>query len=425
MNVSILIVGLLALMAIGVPVAFAMGISGVAFLIARADIPLMVIPQRMAGAIESFPLLAVPFFVLAGNLMNSGGITRRLFDFCRVLVGHIRGGLAHVNILASIVFAGMSGSAVADAAGLGQIEIQAMVDDGFDKSYAAAVTTASSAIGPIIPPSVPLVLYGVMTETSIGSLFLAGIVPGLLMGLALMVMVYVQAPTLNYRVRPRASAREIWDAFVKSFFPLLTPIIILGGIFGGIVTPTEAGVLAVLYSIVLGLVYKDVSIKSVWTVLEQSALTIGTILIIVAGAGVFGWLTMMENVPEIIGSAILGLTTNRFAILFLINIVLLALGCIMETTSILLLVVPMLFGIGLQVGIDPVHLGVVTVLNLMLGMNTPPVGIGLFIVSNLTGEPVSKVTKATVPLLIPLFVVLALITYVPELVTWLPGWLLP
>jgi tripartite ATP-independent transporter DctM subunit len=378
----------------------------------------------MTSAFNSFVLLCIPLFMIAGELMNTGGVTNRLFDFARTIVGHIKGGLGHVNVVASMIFAGMTGSAVADAAGLGVVEMKAMTDDGFDVEYSAAITAASSTIGPIIPPSISLVLYGSMTGTSIGALFLGGVVPGVIMGTSLLVAGYVISKRKNYPSSARATWGKRGSAFVKAFPSLLTPTIILGGILTGIVTPTEAAVVAVLYSMALGLFYRELSGRDILRCMFSVAKSISTIVFIVAAASVFGWILTYIGLPQRLADALLQVSNNKYAIMLVLNLLLLFLGCFMESIAIILILVPMLMPIVDAVGIDRVQFGVVMAINIAVGLCTPPVGVCLYIVAAIGKISLESVCRAIWPLVIALMSALALISYVPALTLWLPGALL-
>jgi tripartite ATP-independent transporter DctM subunit len=413
--------GWLVVMLLGVPVFASMGLAAAAF-VWWGGFPGVVIPQKVIQAVNSFPLLAAPFFILMGNLMNSAGITARIFRFAKVMVGWWRGGLCHANILGSVIFAGMSGSAVADAAGLGTVEIKAMKDAGYDAETAAAVTAASATIGPIIPPSLPMVVYGVVAETSIGGLFIGAIVPGLLMAGAMMVLVWRMAAKRAMPREPFPSAREAWAAFRGAFWALSAPVLLIGGMLSGVFTPTEAAAVAAFYALILGLfVYRDLSIRDLPRVILDTIETTGVVLAIVMCAVLFGWALSVSRFPQFIGTAITEWSTDPLVILLLVNVLLLIVGCFMESIAALLILVPILMPVAIKVGIDPIQFGVVFVLNLMIGTLTPPVGIVLFVVSRVAEVPFERVTRATAPFLVPLIAVLAAITLWPPLTTWLPG----
>ncbi len=376
----------------------------------------------MSDGLYSFPLLAVPLFILTATLLNSSGISRRLFDFAKTLVGHVPGGLGHVNVLASLFFSGMSGSAMADAGGLGKMEIKAMRDAGYDDKFSGAVTAASSMIGPLVPPSIPMVLYGVIANTSIGDLFLGGVVPGFLTAGALMVMVYVYSLRRNYPVTRRASLREIMSAFWESIWALLTPAVIIGGIFSGYFSPTEAAGVTVLYAILLNLfVYHELSPKKFLADLYETAATSASVGTIIAGVGLFGYILAREQAPQQIAEFFLGLTSDPLVFLFIINALMFVLGAFIESLAILLILVPMVAPVAIALGIDPVHFGVVIVLNLMISILTPPMGMSLFMVAKVGNIPMQDLARAILPWLIPPVVVLILITVFPSLVTFLPG----
>jgi tripartite ATP-independent transporter DctM subunit len=420
---SIFIFSFLLFLVIRVPIAVALLGSSLIFLVGTEQ-NLQIIPQIMASSFNSFVLLCIPLFMIAGELMNTGGVTHRLFGFARTVVGHIKGGLGHVNVLASMIFAGMTGSAVADAAGLGVVEMKAMTDDGFDVEYSAAITAASSTIGPIIPPSISLVLYGSMTGTSIGALFLGGVIPGVIMGMSLLVAGYIISKKKNYP----ASARATWgmrgSAFIKAFPALLTPAIILGGILTGVVTPTEAAVVAVLYSMVLGVLYRELNWRSLGKCMFSVAKSISTIVFIVAAASVFGWILTYIGLPQRLAEALLQISGNKYVIMLVLNLLLLFLGCFMESIAIILILVPMLMPIVDAVGIDRVQFGVVMAINIAIGLCTPPVGVCLYIVAAIGKVSLESVCKAIWPFVIALLAALALVSYVPAVTLWLPGVLL-
>ncbi len=412
---------LLALLVARVPIGLSMLLASMAYLLPFGTIPMTVVPQRLWAGLESFPLLAIPFFVLAGSLMNVSGGAERIFAFCLTLVGHLRGGLGHVNVLASMIFAGMSGAATADAAGLGKIEIDSMKRDGYDGEFAAAVTAASSTIGPIIPPSVPLVVYGVMTQVSIWQLFLAGILPGILMGLTMMGVVAYRARQRNYPVRPRASGSLIGREFLNSALALFAPVVILGGIFTGVFTPTEAGVVASAYALMLGFVYRTIRFRDLPAVLEEAMLTAAQITFIVGAAGPVGWTMTYAQVPAALTSMVTELTTNKVVVLILINVVMLAMGCFIDALALLIMMTPVVFPLALAMGIDPVQLGLIMVLNCMIGLVTPPVGICLYIVSDIAKTSIVKVARELTPFYAALILCLAAVTFVPALVTLVPN----
>jgi tripartite ATP-independent transporter DctM subunit len=417
---TVLLIVFAILMALGVPIAVSLGLGAVSAIIYTGKFSALAAFHRMISGIDSYILIAIPFFILAGQLMNTGGITRKLFRFATALVGHIPGGLGHANIVASIIFAGMSGSAVADAGGLGQVEMKAMTDEGFDKEFSAAVTCASATIGPIIPPSIPMVVFGAAAEVSIGSLFLGGFIPGLLLGLATMLLVYLisvkrKYPTKGFRLR------EVWESFKDAFFPLLTPVIIIGGILGGIFTPTEAAAVASVYAFVLGfIIYREISVRDLQKIFLDTAVTSATVLFIIGAAAAFSWVIAMEGIPQAVANWLLSITTNKYVIILLLNIVFLMLGMFMESLSILLITVPFLMPLISAVGINPIHLGVMVVLNLMIGLSTPPVGMSLFVCSKIAGVKLEKLYQEMVPFLIPLLISLVIISYFPDTVLMLP-----
>jgi tripartite ATP-independent transporter DctM subunit len=423
MTLGLLFIIWLGLMFGGMPVAYSLGISSAIYILGVGENPIF-IAQRMVAA-PSFVLLAVPFFLLAGNLMNAGGITRCLVDFADVLVGWMRGGLAHVVVVTNMIMAGMSGSAVADATGTGSVLIPALKQDGYPQEYATALVGAAATIGPIIPPSIPMVIYGVTAGVSVGALFLGGIVPGVIMGCALMVKARRDARQWSTFGRARPSRREAIDRTLKALPAILLPVIILGGILGGAFTPTEAAVVATLYALLLGsLVYRELTPRQAIQAFLDTCETTAVLVYIIATANLFGWIMAREQMPSLMVNFLTNLSSNRWVILGLLNLLLLFLGTIMDAAPIILIVTPLILPVLAQVGIDPVHFGVVMVLNLMIGTLTPPYGILLFMMSNLTGIPFHRVVRSVIPFLVPLLVALALTTYLPGLVMAIPRLLL-
>ena len=419
---AILLMGLfLALMVCGVPIGFSLSIAALVTTIVTGQFEAAAIIHRMIGNASSYTLLAIPFFILAAKLMNSGGITRRLFRACSAWVGWIPGGLGHANVVASVVFSGMSGSAVADAGGLGQIEVDAMIKEGFDPDFAAAVTAESATIGPIIPPSIPMVVYGMMTEVPVGKLFVGGLVPGLLLAFVSCIFIFVFAKKRNYPVEP-FNAKEALIATKEALLSLLTPIIIIGGIWTGIFSPTEAACVAVVYSFILAvIVYHDISLKEMYDNLRQTVADGAGILNIICGAAAFSWLVTMMGMTDALSHALTSLTDNKYIMLLILNIAFLLIGMFMEALAVMTITVPFLIPLMASFGIDPVHLGVVLVLNLMIGLCTPPVGTSLFICAKTANITIEEMYKAILPFLVPLILVLLMITYIPGLVTWLPS----
>lgn len=417
----LLIVILLFLMAIGIPIGVALGLCCVGFFLIEG-LPLSTIPRVMMSMFESFPFLAIPFFALAGELMNIGGVTDRLFNFAKALVGHIPGGLGHANVVGSMIFAGMSGSAVADSAGLGAVEIKAMKEDGYDAEFSAAITAASATVGPIIPPSIPFVIYGAMTNTSVGALFLGGFFPGIMMGLAMMVVVYYRAIKRGYRKHPRPTLREFWHIFLQALPTFVTPALIMGGIMGGIVTPTESAVLAVLYAAVLGvIIYREMTFRDLLNSMVKVARTVGSVAVAACAAFIFGWVLTYAGLPQDVASFLTAISANKYVFLLIVNILLLIIGCFMDTTAALVVVIPVLLPAVHAFGINTVHFGVLATLNLMIGLLTPPVGLCAYIVSDLAEVPFEGVVKELIPFIAILMIVLLVITYVPEITMYLPN----
>ena len=417
----ILTITLIILLILRVPIGFCLMLSAFAYILVTGDISFNIMTQRLEAGAENFALLAVPFFIMAGKLMNAGGITDRIFNFARAIVGHIPGGLGHANVLASIFFSGMSGAAVADAGGLGSIEIEAMRKDGYEAGFSGAITAASSTIGPIIPPSIPMIVYGVFAETSVAALFAAGVIPGLLMGLALMIMVYIYSIRFNYPKHARAKVKQLYDTFVAAIPPLITPLILVGGILGGVFTPTEAGAVAALYALFLGVVvYRTLNLKRIGEVFLDSSFTTASVMLIVIAASLFGWVITLERIPVIAGSFILSLTQNTIIILLITNLFLFFVGCFLEPVAAMIILIPVFLPICQQLGINTVHFGIIMVLNLMIGLLTPPVGLVLYIIADIADTPFEQVVRATLPFLIPLIAVLFLLTYWPYIVLILP-----
>lgn len=417
---TIFIATFILLLVIGVPISISIGASAILGCIAL-DYPLMVIGQKMTTGVDSYLLIAVPLFILAGNLMNAGKITEKIFDFAKELVGWIPGGLAHSNVVASIIFAGMSGSAAADAGGLGTIEMEAMTKNGYDDEFSGAVTAASSVIGPIFPPSIPLIIYGSIASVSVAKLFLGGVVPGVLMGLALMILICFMAVRRKYERHA-----FVWKALIKQFLgsilSLITPLIILAGFTTGWFTPTEASSIAVIYSFLIALlVYRTLNFKRFRKCLLDAAVTSANTLFIIGTSTLFSYVMVKEGISSALAEFILSISSNPYMILLIINIILLVLGMFMEPGAILTLMLPVLIPIVSSLGIDMVHFGVVMVLNLMIGQVTPPFGVCLFVISDVGKIKLDKLYRSIVPFLVPLIAVLAICTYIPSVVTWLPS----
>jgi tripartite ATP-independent transporter DctM subunit len=420
MSILFMFLILFTLLVVGVPVAVSLGVPSLIFIMLEG-IPSIVVLHNMVNGVNSFTLIAIPFFILAGHLMNTGGITNRIFAFARSLVGWLPGGLGHVNIGASVIFAGMSGAAVADAGGLGNVEIKAMKDAGYDTDFSVGITAASSTIGPIIPPSLPLVIYGVMADTSIGQLFAAGLVPGLLMAFSLMIMVSWYSKIRQYPKDDHFSFNILWITFTRAFFPLMTPVIIVGGISTGIFTPTEAAVAAVAYSMFLGIfVYRTLSLRNIIKVSQETIETTASILMIVATSTIFAWILTANQFALLFAEQLLYFTDNKTIILLIITVMVLIIGCFMETIAAITILVPVLLPVAIQIGIDPVHFGIILILNLMLGLLTPPVGMVLYVLAKVSDIPFERCVIATAPFLIPLVVVLLLLTFIPAISMWLP-----
>jgi tripartite ATP-independent transporter DctM subunit len=419
------IVLLVLLLFLGIPVAFSTGITPLIIMIIEKgnfNIDTSIIATKMFSGINKFTILAIPLFLLAGRLMNVGGMTDKIFKFADVLVGHLKGGMGHTNILASVIFAGMSGSALSDAAGLGVIELKAMRDAGYDDDFSIAITGASSLIGPIIPPSIALVIYAVLAGTSVGKVLIAGIIPGLVMAVALMIMVTFYVRKKNYPTRKKASFSEILHSFYDSILELLTPIIIIGGMLSGIFTATEAAAIAVLYAFIIGaFVYKEFNFKNMVEILYETAKDTACIMFIMSAASFYGWLLIRSRIPIIILEFLTSITQSRLMILLILNLFLLFIGCFMETVAALTIVVPIIVPILSKFQIDPVHFGIIIVLNLVIGLLTPPFGEVLFVLHKISKVPLERIVKCIFPFLIPLLITLLLVTVFPPIATWLPA----
>jgi len=406
---------------IGVPIAFCLGISSIAILHTN-NVPLIVIAQRMFTGIDVFPFMAVPFFILAGELMNKSGITTRLVKFSDLFVGHVRGGLSHINIVASMFFAGITGSAVADTSAIGSMLIPAMKEKGFDMDFSAAVTAASSVVGPVIPPSIPMVIFALLSGQSVAALFIAGMLPGILLGLSLLVVSYIISVKRNY---PKRDEKIGWKEFIMScihaIVPLMMPLIILGGILSGVFTATEASAIAVVYSLIIGfLVYRNLKIKDLYNIFVNTAKTTGIVFLVIASANIFNWLLSVEQVPQLMASIFKNHISNPLIFLLVLNILLLFLGTFMEGTAAMIITVPLFLPIAVAYGVHPVMFGIIVVLNLMIGLITPPVGLCLYVASGIAKISLEKISIAVIPFLIAEIVTLLIVTYWPFLTLWLP-----
>lgn len=418
----IITLAFLITLAAGIPVAFSLALTSLIVLLIIGDVPLQLIPQRMFTGMDSFPLMAVPFFILAGELMNSAGITQRIVRFSNALVGHIRGGLAHVNIVASMFFAGISGSAVADTAALGSILIPAMEKDGYDTTFSGAVTASSSVIGPIIPPSIPVVIFALVGSVSVGGLFLAGVVPGVLIGFGLMIVAYIISRQKNYGTKhPLVSLREFVSSLIGAFIPLLMPLIILGGILSGVFTPTEAASVAAAYAIVIGFfVLRTLKLKDLPGIFYRSMVTTSIILIVMACANIFSWVLGTEMIPQKVAMAISSITSNPLLFLLLINILLLIVGCFLEGLAAIIILVPILLPLSQQMGIDPLHFGIIVVMNLMIGLITPPLGLCLFVCCSVARVDLVRLIRVSTPFILVEIAALFIVTYFPQIVLFIP-----
>jgi tripartite ATP-independent transporter DctM subunit len=420
---SALFASFAVMLVVGVPIALALALGCGAFLWWTGNLDLLAaFPQRVIAGVDQFVLLSIPLFIVAGHLMNSGGITERIVRFSRALVGHLPGGLSQVNVISNMLFSGVSGSATAEVAALGSVLIPAMVKEGYPVRYAAAFTGVTSVLGPIIPPSITMIVYGVLTQTSIAKLFIAGVVPGLIIGAAFMAYAHWMAKRHNFPVSPRMPWPEKWAAALQALPALMLPVIILGGILTGVFTPTESAAVAVLYALVLaGFFYRTLTWRTLWTALVDTAMVTSGIMFIVGVASMVGFVMSFEQIPASLAKAMLAISHDKTVLLLLVNLLLLVLGLFLEPISIMILTLPVLLTLVKTLGVDLVHFGMIVTLNTVIGLVHPPVGICLFIVSGISGVKLDELAIATLPMIAICIAILILITYVPALSLWLPG----
>ncbi|MGI6789761.1 MULTISPECIES: TRAP transporter large permease [Aminobacterium] len=418
---AVLFASLILFFVMNVPIAIAIGLASVAAILFSGSIPPIVVVQKMFTAADSFPLMAVPFFILAGSLMEFGGISRRLVEFANSIVGRFSGGLAFVAITASMFFGAISGAAVATVAAIGTILIPAMVRRGYDKPFATAVQATAGTLGVMIPPSIPMIIYGVLTGVSIGALFMGGILPGILVGLSLMFVAWLISRKKGYRGDEKSSLNRIWQTFKQAILALLMPVIILGGIYGGVFTPTEAAVVAVVYGFVVGFfIYRELNLSQLKDILVTTVVGTSMIMFIIATSSVFSWILTAEQIPQVVANAILSISKNPIIILALINLLLLFLGTFMETVAAIIILVPVLLPVITQIGVDPLHFGIVLVVNLAIGMVTPPLGVCLFIGCSIADITLEDITRAVWPFILIMIADVLLLTYLPWISTILP-----
>ena len=405
----------------GAPIGVALSVPSVLYLVLN-DIPLTILTQRLTQTLNSFPLLAIPLFILAGRMMNEGGITVRIFRFANNVVGGVSGGLGHVNVLSSMIFAGMSGVAIADIAGMGQVEVKAMKEARYPDRFIAGITAASAIVGPVIPPSIPIILFSVASEASVLALFAGGIIPGILIGALLMVSVWVYARYARLPTSARPTRRELARSFVSALPGLMAPVILIGGMLSGVFSPTEAAGVTVLYSLVLSLVvYRELSISRLPAILKDLLTTVANLSFIIASALLFAWVLVIEQVPQNLIELLLGISANKWVLLTLVVLFFLFIGCIMEASIVFLVVAPLVLPALKTLGISEVHFGIVTVVAMGIGMYTPPVGIALYMIQDLCEISFEEAVKSVAPFILALLAALALFTYVPDLVTFLPS----
>jgi tripartite ATP-independent transporter DctM subunit len=412
-----------AFLVIGVPVALALGLASAAYLLLTGNADLMLaFPQRMIAGVDQFVLMTIPLFLLAGNLMNVGGITDRIVRFSRAIVGHVRGGLSLVTVVASMLFAGVSGAATAEASALGSVLIPAMTREGYGRAYSSALVAVASCMGPIIPPSITMIIYGVLSGTSIGQLFLAGVVPGVMLGVGLMGYCYFVARRLDLPVTPAATFREKVMTTTQASPALMLPIIILGGILTGVFTPTESAAVAAIYALFVSMVlYRSLRWRELWKPFTDTAITTAGIMFIVAMASMVSFVFGFESMPRKIATVLFSISDDPVILLLLVNLILLVLGCFLEPISILILTMPVLIAVAKLIGIDLIHFGMIVVLNVVLGMITPPVGLCLFICCGIGRVSLEEISRAALPMLLICLVVLMLVTFVPQLSLFLPS----
>ena len=422
MTIYYVLIAWLVMIFFGVPVGWSLLVACILYFALTRWKVVYFAADKLVYSLDSFSLLSVPFFILTGILMNGSGITERIFNFAKATLGHYIGGMGHVNVAASLIFSGMSGSAIADAGGLGQLEIKAMRDEGYDDDICGGLTAASCIIGPLVPPSISMIIYGVIANQSIAKLFLAGFVPGFLTTIALMIMNYFVCKKRGYKKAAKASLKERWIAFKKSFWALLTPILIIGGIFSGIFTPTEAAVIATFYSIILGgFIYKELTIKSFFKHCVEAVAITGVTVLMIMTVTFFGDIIAREQVAMRVAEIFIKYATSPMMVLIMINLLLLFLGMFIDALALQFLVLPMLIPIAEQVGIDLVFFGVMTTLNMMIGILTPPMGMALFVVAQVGKMSVSTVTKGVLPFLLPIFITLVIITIFPQIILFFPN----
>ena len=415
---------LIVFFVLGIPVCASIGLTCLAVLWYEnglTGIPLSLISLKMMHGVNNFPLLAVPFFILAANVMNKGSVTPRIFNFANSLVGHLRGGLGHVNVLASMIFAGMSGTAVADAAGLGALEIRAMRDQGYPLKYSTGITGASSVIGPIIPPSVAMVIYGWLSDVSVGALFIGGLIPGIMLGLALMTMTIILSYRMSMPMQPRPPIAETFRLSKRAALSLMTPVIIVGGIWSGVFTPTESGAMASTYAILLGMVvYREIGLKELLEIFKNTIEFTAIILFIIAIAGLYGWLLVRLQIPMTLAEAVVKLTTNPILLLMILTVFFLIIGCFMSVIESVLIFTPIMVPMVKIMGIDPLFFGVLMVISLSVGVITPPFGNVIYVLVGITNQTFEDVVRALIPFLVPILATILLLILIPELVTYLP-----
>src|SRR5699024_6389193 len=420
--IAILFISFFVLLLINVPIAFALALACIFALFYDGGIPLTIAPQRIYTGLESFPLLAIPFFILAGSIMDKGGVSLKIINLANTLVGHIRGGLAMITVVASMIFASMTGSSTAATAAIGKIVVPPMNKKGYDKGFSAALVAASGSLGSVIPPSITLIMFGVVASASIGRLLIGGLIPGILLGISLMIVSYIIAIIKKYPAEEKSTVKEIIISFLDSILALLMPIIMLGGIMLGFFTATEAAVIAIVYGSIVGMfIYKKLKIKDLPDIFYETILISSMVILIIGVANLFGWIITSLQLPQMLISSLTSITTNTYLIMFIMVVFLLFVGLFMEASAAIIILTPVLLPITNQMGIDPIHIGILMISALAIGVITPPMGVNLFVASAITNLNITTVIRHIWPFVIGLIIALLFITYIPSLVTWLPS----
>lgn len=416
--IALFFISLFVLLFLSVPVALSLGLSSIVGILMHPSLDLSVVPQRLLIAINSFPLMAIPFFILAGGLMQSSGIARRLVNLANTIVGHMTGGLATVAIITAMFFAAISGSGTATVITIGGILIPTMIAKGYPNGFTSGTLSAAGALGIIIPPSIPLIIYGISAQVSVSDMFLAGIVPGIIITISLLLLTYFFSKKNDLPKLPKSSFSDVLKTFVEAIPALIMPVIVLGGIYGGIFTPTEASVIAVVYALIVGIIYKELSINNVFKTLIDSAVTTAVIMIIIATSGLFSFFIQINYIPDLLTQLLSGVTNNPYVFMIVINIILLIVGMFMEGSAAILILTPLFLPLATMAGINPVHFGIVMVVNLAIGLITPPVGLNLFAAAQISGISIKEISKSIIPFVIVMLIATLLISFMPIFSLW-------